>query len=145
MRAVIAGGGVAGLEALIAIRDLAGNRVELTLVAPEPDFVYRPLAVEEPFYHQPAERRVLEPVAREFEAKLIAQPLVAVDANRHEALLGDGRALISLPSRLATVVLRAAGEATEREIVARRLPLSRGQSADATPQSLDLFIVEGLS
>jgi sulfide:quinone oxidoreductase len=93
VRAVIAGGGVAGLEALIAIRHLAGDRLELTLVAPEPDFVYRPFAVEEPFSHQPAERRVLEPVAREFEATLVAQPLVAVDANRHEALLGDGSSL----------------------------------------------------
>ena len=46
VRAVIAGGGVAGLEALIAIRHLAGDRLELTLVAPEPDFVYRPFAVE---------------------------------------------------------------------------------------------------
>ena len=46
---VIVGGGVAGLEALMALRDLAGDRVELTLVAPDPDFKYKPLAVEEPF------------------------------------------------------------------------------------------------
>jgi sulfide:quinone oxidoreductase len=37
-RVVIAGGGIAGLEALIALRDLAGDRVALTLVAPDPDF-----------------------------------------------------------------------------------------------------------
>ena len=36
---VIAGGGVAGLEALIALHSLAGTRVHVTLVAPERDFV----------------------------------------------------------------------------------------------------------
>ena len=48
-RVVIAGGGVAGLEALLALQDLAGDRASLTLVAPQPDFLYRPLLVEEPF------------------------------------------------------------------------------------------------
>ena len=48
-RVVIVGGGVAGLEALLALDDLGGDRVSLTLVAPQPDFVYRPLLVEEPF------------------------------------------------------------------------------------------------
>src|SRR4029079_16739002 len=46
---IIAGGGVAGLEALLALRAMAGERVRLTLVAPEPDFTYKPLAVAAPF------------------------------------------------------------------------------------------------
>lgn len=33
---LVAGGGVAGLEALLARRDLAGKRVMLTLLAPDP-------------------------------------------------------------------------------------------------------------
>jgi NADH dehydrogenase FAD-containing subunit len=33
------GGGVAALETLMALRDLAGDRVRVTLVAREPDFV----------------------------------------------------------------------------------------------------------
>ena len=48
-RVVIAGGGVAALEAMIALRQLAEDRVEITLVAPDSLFVYRPLAVAEPF------------------------------------------------------------------------------------------------
>jgi sulfide:quinone oxidoreductase len=48
-RVVIAGGGVAALETMIALRELAEERVELTLVAPDNLFVYRPLAVAEPF------------------------------------------------------------------------------------------------
>ena len=46
---MIVGGGVAGLEALLALKSLAGDRVALTLVAPQPDFLYKPLLVEEPF------------------------------------------------------------------------------------------------
>jgi sulfide:quinone oxidoreductase len=38
MVVVIVGGGVAGLEALLGLRAMAGDRVQLTLAAPEPDF-----------------------------------------------------------------------------------------------------------
>jgi sulfide:quinone oxidoreductase len=48
-RVVIAGGGVAALEAMVALRQLAEERVELTLVAPDRLFTYRPLSVAEPF------------------------------------------------------------------------------------------------
>src|SRR5512132_3409863 len=48
-RVVIAGGGVAALETMVALRELAEERVELTLVAPDRLFVYRSLAVAEPF------------------------------------------------------------------------------------------------
>jgi hypothetical protein len=46
---LIAGGGVAALEATLALRALAEERVAITPVAPESDFIYRPLAVAEPF------------------------------------------------------------------------------------------------
>ena len=46
---LIAGGGVAGVEALLGLREVAGTSVRLTLLAPGPDFVYRPMAVAEPF------------------------------------------------------------------------------------------------
>ena len=48
-RVLIAGGGVAALEAALALRALAGDRVSVELLAPEPQFWYRPLAVAEPF------------------------------------------------------------------------------------------------
>ena len=47
-RVLIAGGGVAGLEAMLALRELAGDRVQMTVLAPNEHFVYRPLAVREP-------------------------------------------------------------------------------------------------
>jgi sulfide:quinone oxidoreductase len=48
-RVLIAGGGVAALEAALALHSLAAERVSVEFVAPETDFVYRPLAVAEPF------------------------------------------------------------------------------------------------
>src|SRR5215218_5911452 len=48
-RVLIAGGGVAALEAALALRALAEDRVGVELIAPEPHFWYRPLAVAEPF------------------------------------------------------------------------------------------------
>jgi sulfide:quinone oxidoreductase len=48
-RVVIAGGGVAALETMVALRALAGGLVDVILVAPDEVFAYRPLAVAEPF------------------------------------------------------------------------------------------------
>jgi sulfide:quinone oxidoreductase len=38
-RVLIAGGGVAAIEALLALRDLAGDHVDIELLAPERYFV----------------------------------------------------------------------------------------------------------
>ena len=46
---VIAGGGVAALEAALALQAVGEGRVEVELIAPEPHFWYRPLAVAAPF------------------------------------------------------------------------------------------------
>jgi sulfide:quinone oxidoreductase len=51
-RVVIAGAGVAGLETLLALRALAGDRVAVTIVAPEAKFVNRCMAVAQPFDRQ---------------------------------------------------------------------------------------------
>lgn len=61
-RVVIVGGGVAGLEAALALRDLAGDRIDVTLISPAPEFVYRPLRVREPFAQGLARRYPLEEI-----------------------------------------------------------------------------------
>lgn len=48
-RVVIAGGGVAALEAVLALRALAPTEVEIELVAPDRHFHARPLSVAAPF------------------------------------------------------------------------------------------------
>jgi sulfide:quinone oxidoreductase len=87
---LIAGGGIAGLEAMMAIRDHAGERVEITLVAPDPDFVYKPLIVEEPFSSQPAEQHALGPIAEEFDARFVQQRVTAVLPSAHMVELAEG-------------------------------------------------------
>jgi sulfide:quinone oxidoreductase len=47
---VVAGAGVAGLETALALHALAPEHVSVELIAPEEEFVYRPLAVAEPFH-----------------------------------------------------------------------------------------------
>ena len=49
MKVMIAGGGVAALEGMMALHELAAERITLQLVTPTPEFAYRPLAVAEPF------------------------------------------------------------------------------------------------
>ena len=46
---LIVGGGVAGLEAALALRELGGGRIATTMIAPDPEFVYRPMTVRELF------------------------------------------------------------------------------------------------
>ncbi len=92
-RVVIVGGGVAGVEALLALSDLAGDRAALTLVAPEPDFLYKPLLVEEPFDLGPAARYELEPLARERGAAFVQRAVKAVRPQDHAVDLDDGSAL----------------------------------------------------
>ena len=46
---VVCGGGVAGLEAILRLRRLAGDRVDITLLSPSDTFRYRPWVVLEPF------------------------------------------------------------------------------------------------
>ncbi len=46
---VIAGGGVAALEAVLALHELAGHIVDMTLVTPDSEFLYRPVTVAEAF------------------------------------------------------------------------------------------------
>ena len=48
-KVVIVGGGVAALEAALALQELAEELVDVELVAPDQNFVYRPLLVAEPF------------------------------------------------------------------------------------------------
>jgi sulfide:quinone oxidoreductase len=89
MKVLIAGGGVAGLEALLALRAIAGDRVDITLVAPDPDFTYRPLAVTAPFALGRAQRVSLRTLADETGAELVEDAVTAVDDATREVRLRD--------------------------------------------------------
>ena len=92
MKVLIAGTGVAGLEALLALEDLAGDRVEVTMIGPGEEFVYRPLLVAEPF----GSAEVLTiPLGQVFEhagAAHVRDSLAKVDpASREVATAGGDR------------------------------------------------------
>ena len=84
-RVLIAGGGVAALEAALALRRLAEDRVRIELLAPEPRFWYRPLAVAAPFELGDVLHFELGGLAREIGADLTPAGLVGIDAWRHVA------------------------------------------------------------
>lgn len=92
-RVVIAGGGVAGIEALLALHDLAGDGASLTLVAPQPDFLYKPLLVEEPFDLGPAERHELAPLVAKKGAQFVQRAVSTVKPEEHIVELDDGSTL----------------------------------------------------
>jgi sulfide:quinone oxidoreductase len=87
---IIAGGGVAALEALIALRELGGDEPRVTLLAPEPDFVYRPMSVAEPFCLGHAQHHPLASIAEEFGASLVADSLAEVDPGGRTVTTGGG-------------------------------------------------------
>jgi sulfide:quinone oxidoreductase len=77
----------------MALHDLAGDRVAITLAAPDPDFVYKPLLVEEPFSSEPAEQHALEPLAEELGASYVQKAIGAVHLDAHEVDMSDGSRL----------------------------------------------------
>jgi sulfide:quinone oxidoreductase len=76
---LIAGAGVAGLEAALALQTLAADRVSVTVLAPTSEFVYRPMTVQEPFAYAAARRYPLERIARDLGAHLVKDAFAWVD------------------------------------------------------------------
>jgi len=93
MHVVIAGGGVAALEAAIALRDLAGDRVDITMLAPEDDFVFKPLSVREPFALGEAQRLPLKKFARDLKVELVHDGLASVSPSSRLIRTTDGQEL----------------------------------------------------
>ena len=93
LKVLIAGAGVAGLEAAFALHALAADRVEVRLVAPTDEFVYRPMAVGEPFNLGEPQRYPLSELAERAGAELIGASVSAVDADRRVALTDSGAEL----------------------------------------------------
>jgi sulfide:quinone oxidoreductase len=87
---VIAGAGVAALEGALALRSLAEERVSVELIAPEPEFVYRPLAVAEPFRIGDVRRFPLRTFVDAVGADLREDSIVAVEPGDRRITLASG-------------------------------------------------------
>jgi sulfide:quinone oxidoreductase len=90
---LIAGGGVAALEAALTLRELGEGRVSVELLAPEPTFWYRPVAVAEPFQLGTVRHFDLGVLAQDVGAALTLGSLAGVDVDRREARTQSGGAL----------------------------------------------------
>ena len=108
-RVLIAGGGVAGLETALALRALAADHVDVTIVAPELRFINRSMAVDQPFRRQRVRGIRLEDVAAELGARWHRGALDRVEHAHRRGMTRDGD---QLP--YDTLVL-AIGARSERE------------------------------
>jgi sulfide:quinone oxidoreductase len=79
LRVLLVGGGVASLEAALALNELAAEYVSLTLLAPSTEYVYRPMTVREPFSSARAQRLALSEIAADTGAVLVRDALARVD------------------------------------------------------------------
>jgi sulfide:quinone oxidoreductase len=90
---VIVGGGVAGLEGALALRALAGRRADVTLVAPDREFVYRPMTVREPFGYALARRYSMDEIAGDIGVELCVDRFKLLDPARRLVRTAAGREL----------------------------------------------------
>lgn len=93
MQVLIAGGGIAGIETALALRDLAGEQVEVDLRDPRHEFVFRPFAVGEPYGAARVFRYDLRQVADRCGASFHAGAIVSIDPGRRLAVTRDGERL----------------------------------------------------
>ncbi|HEV8104042.1 MAG TPA: FAD-dependent oxidoreductase, partial [Gaiellaceae bacterium] len=90
---VIAGGGVAALEATLALRDLAGGLVEVTLVSPTDRFTFAPASVGVPFGKSVVRKFDLFRIANDLGVRLVVGAVAAVEPDRKRVILADGSLL----------------------------------------------------
>src|SRR4051812_12335304 len=81
---LIAGGGPAGLEAALALHRLAADQVDVTVLAPEAEFIYRPLSVLAPFAAGGEINYPLERIAADAGFTHVRERLASVDAAARE-------------------------------------------------------------
>jgi len=108
-RIVIAGGGVAAVEALLALRHLLGQQVSIELLAPEPEFVHRPSSVAVPFGFGAPAPLDLHALAARFGATVRRAALAGVDSQRRVALVGGPD---EVPYDILVVAVGAVARAT---------------------------------
>lgn len=90
---LVVGGGVAGLEVLIALRALASEAVDLHLLSPGDDFVYKPLEVLEPFDPDAMVRVPWARILVDQRVSHLADTLHEIDLDSREVATASGHVL----------------------------------------------------
>ena len=127
---LIAGAGVAALEAALALQALTEDEVSVELVAPEAEFTYRPLAVTEPFRVGEVKRFPLRRIAEAAGARFRTGSVAAVDPERKAVTLENGE-------ELSYDILLLALGALPREAVTGALTFRGPQDGPALSALLD--------
>jgi sulfide:quinone oxidoreductase len=115
---LIAGGGFAAVEAALALKALAGDRVQLALLAPDPLFRYRPAATRESFDVAPMRGYDLRTIAADIGASYHRGRLEAVASRKRWVRTAAGARLHYDRLILATgacPVARVSGAITFRD------------------------------
>lgn len=81
---------MAALEGMLTLRELLGEEVEIRVFAPRTEFLYRPLAVTEPFGTGELLRFDLSDLAERCGASFQADSIVAVDEGDRRVTTHDG-------------------------------------------------------
>lgn len=89
-RVVIAGGGFAALETALGLRALGRGGIQLTLISPNPVFVYRPAATLESFGGDKVARCKLTDIAADLGAEYKRGALEAVAPEQRWVRLDTG-------------------------------------------------------
>jgi sulfide:quinone oxidoreductase len=92
-RVVICGAGIAGIEALLRLRKLAGDDVDIVLVSPSSHLDYRPLAVIEPFGSESIRRFPIDRIAADLRAGWVQESLGWVERSAQTAYTSAGEAV----------------------------------------------------
>jgi len=92
-RVLIAGAGIAGIEAALALRDLAGELVEVEMRDPRREFDFRPFAVGEPYGAARVFRYDMEGLASRCGASFHADGIASIEPEHRVATTRDGEQL----------------------------------------------------
>lgn len=92
-RVLICGGGIAAIEALLRLRTLTADALDITLLAPNEELRYRPLAVDEPFARRGVRRYPLRTIARRTGAEWMQDAAEWVDSDAQTVHTGGGLVL----------------------------------------------------
>jgi sulfide:quinone oxidoreductase len=103
-RVLVAGAGVAGLETLLGLRALAGDRIEITLVTPELKFVNRSMSTTQPFNPRRARGVRIEDIASDLGVRWHRG---LVDRVEHDHRRVVTRAGVALPYEILVLALGA--------------------------------------
>ena len=131
LHVVVAGGGVAGVETLLALRTLADDALSLTLVSPAEQLHYRPFAVLEPFTTRATRHYDLGEICADRDVTHHRDALATVDSQARTIVTDGGERIAYDALVLAPGAHASAG-----------LPRAHTFYADADPGSLHWIVAE---